>query len=55
MGKPGPKTTPTKLKILHGNPGKRELPKNEVEPKQSDKAPPAPKYLDKVGKKECDA
>ena len=30
--KPGPKTQPTKLKIIRGNPGQRRLPKNEPKP-----------------------
>ena len=30
--KPGPKTTPSKLKLLRNNPGKRALPENEPEP-----------------------
>jgi P27 family predicted phage terminase small subunit len=32
MGKRGPKATPTKLKELRGNPGKRPLPVDEPEP-----------------------
>ena len=32
MGKRGPKTQPTQLKILRGNPGKRALLKNEPQP-----------------------
>jgi P27 family predicted phage terminase small subunit len=32
MGKRGPRPTPTKLKILRGNPGCRPLNKNEPEP-----------------------
>ena len=34
MSKRGPKPTPTKLKLLRGNPGKRPLPKNEPQPKR---------------------
>jgi len=52
MAKPGPKTKPTKLKLLHGNPGKRKLPEDEVEPGHTVKIPMAPRYLDKVAKKE---
>ena len=52
MAKPGPKTTPTKLKLLHGNPGRRPLPEDEVEPEQAVKIPRAPSYLDKVAQKE---
>ena len=32
MGKPGPKTKPTRVKELQGNPGKRKLNKREVKP-----------------------
>jgi P27 family predicted phage terminase small subunit len=52
MAKPGPKTKPTKLKVLHGNPGRRPLPEDEIEPVQEVKIPMAPRYLDKAGKKE---
>ena len=52
MAKPGPKTTPTKLKLLHGNPGRRPLPEDEVEPEQTVKIPRAPSSLDKVAQKE---
>lgn len=34
MPKPGRKTTPTKLRVVRGNPSKRELAENEVEPEQ---------------------
>jgi len=43
MGKPGPKTQPTQLKILRGNPGKRPLPKNEPQPVSG--FPPCPEHL----------
>ena len=36
----GRKMKPTKLKILHGNPGKRKLPKNEPEPLPGTLVPP---------------
>ena len=52
MAKPGPRTTPTKLKLLKGNPGKRKLPDNEPEPEKPIKPPPAPRHLDKLAKKE---
>jgi P27 family predicted phage terminase small subunit len=41
---------PTKLKILEGNPGKRRLPKNEVDPKLD--LPKCPTWVCKEGKKE---
>ena len=43
MGKRGPKTQPTQLKILRGNPGKRALPKNEPQPIGG--FPPCPEHL----------
>jgi P27 family predicted phage terminase small subunit len=42
--------TPTAIKILEGNPGKRPL--NEYEPKPEKKAPPCPKWLEKEARKE---
>jgi len=36
MGKRGPKTTPTNLKVLRGNPGRRPLPEDEPEPEIED-------------------
>lgn len=50
--KPGPRTKPTKLKVVTGNPGKQKLPENEPEPEVTEKPLPAPRELDKVGKKE---
>jgi len=52
MAKSGPKPTPTKLKKLRGNPGRRPLPKNEPQPAKSEKLPLAPRYLNKVAQKE---
>lgn len=46
----GRKPVPTNLKILHGNPGKRPLPKNE--PKPAPIAPKCPSWLHKDAKKE---
>ena len=46
----GRKPTPTNLKILHGNPGKRPLPVNE--PKPAPLAPKCPRWLNKEAKKE---
>jgi phage terminase small subunit len=43
---PGPKPTPTALKIVRGNPGKRALPKNE--PKLATVAPPRPAELNRA-------
>jgi len=52
MAKTGPKPTPTKLKKLRGNPGKRSLNKKEPQPKQRAGVPNAPRYLDTAAKKE---
>ena len=46
----GRKPTPTALKVLEGNPGKRKL--NEAEPKPKRKAPICPKWLEDEAKKE---
>ena len=46
----GRKATPTKLKLLKGNPGKRRI--NEDEPKPPSTIPKAPKHLCKDAKKE---
>lgn len=46
----GRKPTPTKLKLLTGNPGKRPI--NEREPVHPVKIPAAPAHLDEVAKKE---
>lgn len=50
MASRGRKPTPTAIKKLEGNPGKRPL--NDKEPKPERKAPPCPKWLDKEAKKE---
>lgn len=50
MATRGRKPTPTAIKQLEGNPGKRPL--NDKEPKPERKAPPCPKWLDKEAKKE---
>ena len=50
MATRGRKPTPTSIKILEGNPGKRPLNKNE--PKPESKAPPCPKWLNGDAKKE---
>lgn len=50
MGKRGPVPTPTALKILRGNPGRRPLP--EDEPQVEVKKLKPPKELSKVAKKE---
>ena len=36
----GRKPTPTALKVLHGNPGKRKLPVNEPSPREGTADPP---------------
>ena len=50
MATRGRKPTPTAIKELEGNPGKRKL--NENEPKPERSAPACPKWLDKEAKKE---
>ena len=50
MATRGRKPTPTAIKELEGNPGKRPL--NEQEPKPLKKAPPCPKWLEPEAKKE---
>ena len=50
MATRGRKPTPTAIKELEGNPGKRPLNKNE--PKPTKKAPPCPKWLEPEAKKE---
>lgn len=41
---------PTKLKLIEGNPGKRKLPKNEVDPVSC--LPSPPEHLDEYAKEE---
>jgi len=50
--KPGPRPSPTQLKKLRGNPGRRPLPKDEPKPRQKTGLPRAPSFLDKTAKKE---
>ena len=50
MATRGRKPTPTAIKELEGNPGKRPLNQNEPKPKKT--APSCPKWLDKEAKKE---
>jgi P27 family predicted phage terminase small subunit len=50
MATRGRKPTPTALKKLEGNPGKRPL--NNSEPKPDKKAPSCPKWLEPEAKKE---
>ena len=50
MATRGRKPTPTALKKLEGNPGKRPL--NNSEPKPDQKAPSCPKWLEPEAKKE---
>ena len=50
MATRGRKPTPTAIKELEGNPGKRAL--NEREPKPQKKAPACPKWLEEEAKKE---
>ena len=50
MATRGRKPTPTAIKELEGNPGKRPL--NEREPKPAKKAPACPKWLEDEAKKE---
>ena len=50
MATRGRKPTPTALKVLEGNPGKRKL--NDREPKPEKKAPSCPMWLEPEAKKE---
>ena len=50
MATRGRKPTPTAIKELEGNPGKRKL--NNQEPKPDRKAPSCPQWLDQEAKKE---
>ena len=49
MAQRGRKPTPTAIKELEGNPGKRPL--NDAEPKPERKAPPCPKGLEPEAKR----
>lgn len=51
MAKTGPRTQPTALKTLRGNPGRRPLPKNEPQPEISRQCPAPPAYLPTGAKK----
>ena len=50
MGKRGPRPTPTALRVVRGNPGKRPLPKSEPHP--AVRLPPAPSWLTPEAKAE---
>ena len=50
MAQRGRKPTPTAVKVLEGNPGKRSL--NTEEPKPEKKAPRCPSWLEEEAKKE---
>ncbi len=50
MATRGRKPKPTAIKILEGNPGKRQL--NEHEPQPMKKAPSCPKWLEPEAKRE---
>lgn len=52
MGQRGPKGKPTSLKLLEGNPGKREINNNEPKYDLSEKSEKAPAWLGTVAKKE---
>lgn len=49
MGRRGPPPTPTRLKVLYGNPGKRPL--NRFEPKPQGATPRCPSWLDEEAKR----
>jgi P27 family predicted phage terminase small subunit len=46
----GRKSKPTKLKLLDGNPGKKKIPKNEIQPISNLPSPPS--HLDDYAKQE---
>jgi P27 family predicted phage terminase small subunit len=48
----GPRPTPTNLRVLRGNPGRRPLPKNEIKPERPPEIPEAPDWLDDYGSAE---
>lgn len=47
----GRKPKPTALKVLEGNPGKRQLPANEPKPRKADGLA-APRFLDRLGREQ---
>lgn len=53
-GLSGPPPTPTVLRLLKGNPGKRKLPKKEPKPPEVDPAKPAHIAKDRVASAEWD-
>lgn len=52
MGQRGPKGKPTNLKLLEGNPGKRDINKDEPKYDLSEKSEKAPPWLGTAAKKE---
>lgn len=52
MGQRGPQKSPTAIEVLRGNPGKRELNKNEPKFEKGDEVPPPPAFLSAYAKKE---
>lgn len=52
MGKRGPAPKPTNLKVLQGNPGKRQLNENEPQFKKASEVPKPPAFLSTYAKKE---
>lgn len=50
MGRRGPAATPTAVKVMRGNPGKRKL--NDAEPKPDAAMPHAPGHLTKAARDE---
>lgn len=52
MGQRGPQSKPTALKLLEGNPGKREVNENEPKYEALSKVEKPPAYLGSYGKKE---
>ncbi len=52
MGKRGPAPKPTNLKVLQGNPGKRQLNNNEPKYNSNDELLKPPTYLSRYAKKE---
>jgi P27 family predicted phage terminase small subunit len=49
---PGPRPTPTYLKLLRGNPGKRKINKNEPKPAIPPAPPPCPEFLNGYAREE---